>query len=91
MFPNYFIDCNNTLAGYRGVIESLNFPNTYPKNQNCIWTITAPLGNKINISFSHFQLEQLTTKGCKFDYVEVNYFNQLTQNHIYFYKLINYF
>lgn len=69
--------CNNELRGYRGVIESLNFPNVYPRNQDCTWTIIAPLGNKINITFSHFDVEENVLFGdkiCKFDYIQVYYY-----------------
>ena len=53
----YFMDCHNRVNGLSGVIESPNFPDLYPHNRNCTWTIAAPLGNKINASFSHFDIE----------------------------------
>ena len=53
----YFMDCHNRINGLSGVIESPNFPDLYPHNRNCTWTIEAPLGNKINASFSHFDIE----------------------------------
>ncbi|XP_033347146.1 cubilin [Bombus vosnesenskii] len=64
--------CQNTLHGFYGVIESPNFPYTYEKNANCSWTIDAPIGNKINITFSHFDLEGMSyTNSCDYDYLEV--------------------
>ncbi|XP_011302978.1 cubilin [Fopius arisanus] len=66
--------CQNTLHAHSGVIESPNFPNRYPPNCNCTWIIDAPMGNKINISFSHFDLEPenpYTDSPCKFDYLEI--------------------
>ncbi|XP_060536860.1 cubilin [Cylas formicarius] len=68
--------CHNTLTGFRGVIESPNFPNDYPQDQNCEWHIVVPQKNRINITFSHFQLERSITLGsnnCSFDYVEIEY------------------
>ncbi|KFM76021.1 Cubilin, partial [Stegodyphus mimosarum] len=65
----YHTLCNNVLTNRRGVIESPNFPDTYPHNHNCSWTISAPRGNNISIAFSHFFLE--TTASCDADYVEV--------------------
>mgnify|MGYP001169714629 FL=1 len=53
----YFMDCHNRINGLSGVIESPNFPDLYPHNRNCTWTIEAPLGNRINASFSHFDIE----------------------------------
>ncbi|XP_065344562.1 cubilin [Cloeon dipterum] len=66
----YQSNCNNTLRGYRGVIESPNFPGDYPHNANCTWLIVAPPGNQINASFSHFALEQLGTE-CTVDFVKL--------------------
>lgn len=63
------------LTGYRGVIESPNFPGDYPPDQDCTWHINAPIGNKINVTFSHFDLEAAPSysrdPGCNFDYLEI--------------------
>lgn len=69
----WFIVCNNTLSGFNGVIESPNFPSVYPALVNCNWEIQVAEGNKINISFSHFNLEKATnSSSCTlYDYVEV--------------------
>ena len=71
----FFTDCNNdidtSVTGHRGVIESPNFPNQYPHDRDCTWTIKAPLGNAINISFSHFEVEDPLSGGCEYDFVEV--------------------
>lgn len=61
--------CNNVLKTRRGVIESPNFPNSYPHNHNCSWTIEAPPGSNISISFSHIFIESAVN--CSLDYVEV--------------------
>ena len=40
--------------------------------QDCSWTVFAPLGNRINITFSHFDVEDPHTNGtCTYDYIEV--------------------
>lgn len=66
--------CNNTLKGFRGVIESPNFPNTYQHNLSCMWRIQGFQGNFINISFSHMDIEQhMFSQQCTFDYVEIQY------------------
>uniref|UniRef100_A0A4W6DZH6 CUB domain-containing protein n=1 Tax=Lates calcarifer TaxID=8187 RepID=A0A4W6DZH6_LATCA len=54
---------------HRGVVESLNFPNDYPANSFCSWTIQATTGNTINYTFTTFQLE--ATSSCNYDYVKL--------------------
>ncbi|XP_039746472.1 cubilin [Pararge aegeria] len=53
---NYNTICNNNISGSYGVIDSPGFPDKYPLNSNCLWTITVPKGNRINITFTHFNL-----------------------------------
>ena len=67
---NYRTDCNQTLIGRYGVIESPNYPDPHPHNLNCIWHILAPLGNNITIAFSQLVLE--TNVDCKFDYINIS-------------------
>ena len=68
----YSTVCNNVVSGPSGAISSPNFPDPYPHNRECSWTIAAPLGNKINITFSHFEMEDHFHNGsCVFDYLEV--------------------
>ncbi|XP_059471095.1 cubilin-like [Neocloeon triangulifer] len=66
----YDTECSNHLTGYRGVIESPNFPGDYPHNSNCMWVISAPLGNKINVSFSHFVLGKIGAN-CSVNYIQL--------------------
>lgn len=54
---------------YKGVVESLNFPNTYPINSQCSWTIQSSSGNSVNYTFTAFDLESSST--CSFDYLKV--------------------
>ncbi|EZA59389.1 Cubilin [Ooceraea biroi] len=71
----YESECHNKLHGYYGVIESPNFPNKYEHSTNCSWIIEAPIGNTINLTFSHFDLEGSTadiTERCQYDYLQIN-------------------
>lgn len=69
---NYKTQCTKKLSGYSGVIESPNFPDKYPHHADCEWTIDVPLGNKLHIEFSRFELEvPLFTSSCDFDYLEI--------------------
>lgn len=53
---NYLTVCNNNLTGSYGVIESPDYPNNYPLNLNCLWNINVSKGNRINVTFSHFDI-----------------------------------
>lgn len=56
---NYSTNCKNmNINGYRGVIESLNFPYPYFGLFSCQWKITVPRGNKINLVFTNLALEE---------------------------------
>ena len=70
------LDCNNVIDARDmrgGIIESPNFPDPYPHNRNCTWTIQAPRGNNVSATFSHFQVEDPNHRGsCSYDYVELN-------------------
>ncbi|XP_026326618.1 cubilin homolog [Hyposmocoma kahamanoa] len=53
---DYNTVCQSNLTGSHGVIESPGFPDSYLTNLNCMWTITVPKGNKINVTFTHFDV-----------------------------------
>ncbi|XP_069787318.1 cubilin [Narcine bancroftii] len=63
---NIFISDSNAI----GYIASKNYPNNYPENIDCIWTITVPSGEAVQLDFDnsffvepHFE--------CDFDYLEL--------------------
>ncbi|XP_014245719.1 cubilin-like isoform X2 [Cimex lectularius] len=66
--------CNRTISGFPfGVIESPNFPSSYGLEENCMWTLVAPLGNTIKMRVSHFTMEYKTTgvNNCSHNYLEI--------------------
>jgi cubilin len=72
----YSANCNRTIEANNGVLESLNFPEDYPNNLDCAWIITVAKGNKVNVQFSHFFLEnenqfhnETNDHVCKYDYL----------------------
>ncbi|KAK7065275.1 hypothetical protein SK128_012047 [Halocaridina rubra] len=70
----YVTGCNTIIRGHRGVIVTPNYPNPYPHDRNCTWTIMAPRGNSINASFSDFVLEDhmdSENQRCLYDYVDI--------------------
>ncbi|XP_064190205.1 cubilin [Anguilla rostrata] len=54
----------------RGVIESLDYPNSYPHASNCSWTVQASMGNTVNYTFLAFNLEHSTP--CRYDYLKLH-------------------
>ncbi|MBN3318239.1 CSMD3 protein, partial [Atractosteus spatula] len=50
--------CGGTLKGKNGTIESPGFPYGYPNGANCTWVIVAEEGNRIQIVFQSFAVEE---------------------------------
>ncbi|GAB6032010.1 hypothetical protein CHUAL_010385 [Chamberlinius hualienensis] len=68
---SYATDCNNVeLKGRRGILETPNFPQPYPHNRNCTWTIEASVGNTVNVSFTMLRLEH--ARDCRYDFVQLS-------------------
>ena len=82
----YFTLCDTVVGGdaHGGVIESPNFPEPYPHNRNCTWTIEAPRGNTVNLTFSHFDVEQAQYGNgtCMYDFVEIREEVSLTASNL---------
>ncbi|CAL4069412.1 unnamed protein product [Meganyctiphanes norvegica] len=53
------------MSSSSGRINSTNYPLDYSNNENCVWTINAPEGTKIVLSFMTFELEN------NHDYLEI--------------------
>ncbi|CRL00998.1 CLUMA_CG014207, isoform A [Clunio marinus] len=77
-FLKYSALCNRTIQMDSGILESPHFPNDYPSNIDCAWTIVVSKGNKINLQFSHFYLENdnqylndTNEHVCAYDYLEI--------------------
>ncbi|KAG6453574.1 hypothetical protein O3G_MSEX008219 [Manduca sexta] len=50
--------CQNNITGRYGVIESPDYPNNSPQHLDCLWNIIAPKGNKINVTFTYFNIKK---------------------------------
>ena len=61
--------CGGVLTEDSASIISPNYPNTYPHNAECIWTIQVPEGNIINFEVTDLRIEEHTN--CQYDYIEV--------------------
>uniref|UniRef100_A0A4W4G4Z5 Mannan-binding lectin serine peptidase 1 n=1 Tax=Electrophorus electricus TaxID=8005 RepID=A0A4W4G4Z5_ELEEL len=57
------------LADMYGTIQSPNFPESYPKDNELQWNVTVPSGYTIRLYFMHFDIEPSYL--CEYDYVKV--------------------
>ncbi|TDH00824.1 hypothetical protein EPR50_G00192220 [Perca flavescens] len=63
-------NCIATLTDSQGEFTSPCYPDKYPNLQTCKWTLQAPAGFIIQLSFLDFDLEE--APGCIYDRVVVN-------------------
>lgn len=62
--------CVKVLSDSSGSLTSPCYPSDYPQNQACKWTLLAPAGFIVQITFLDFELEEAL--GCIYDKVVVN-------------------
>ncbi|XP_067844654.1 adhesion G-protein coupled receptor G6 isoform X3 [Heptranchias perlo] len=63
-------DCTKTLTGPSGQFTSPCFPNEYDHDLSCDWTIRAPPGFIVQLTFHEFELEE--AQQCAYDFVSIN-------------------
>ncbi|XP_062407451.1 adhesion G-protein coupled receptor G6 [Sardina pilchardus] len=63
-------NCNLELTDPQGSFTSPCYPADYPQSQSCKWTLRAPAGFIVQITFLDFELEEAL--GCIYDKVIVN-------------------
>lgn len=68
--PSCTADCNVLLTDSLGSFTSPCYPSDYPPSQACKWTIQAPAGFIVQITFLDFDLEE--AQGCVYDRVVVS-------------------
>ena len=54
----------DSLSGSTGNFSSPNFPNNFPTNSHCNWTITVPAGRIIKVTFFTFALDPFHNTNC---------------------------
>ncbi|XP_073673035.1 adhesion G-protein coupled receptor G6 isoform X2 [Garra rufa] len=64
------ISCNVVLTDSQGSFTSPCYPNDYPPSQACKWTIQAPTGFIVQITFLDFELEE--AHGCIYDRIVIS-------------------
>lgn len=62
-------DCKFTVTGSSGIIKSPNYPNNYPTNKVCTWTIKVGATEEIELEFLNVDVEG--DSNCRYDYIEV--------------------
>lgn len=63
---------NKQLTSRRGHIYSPEYPQRYPKNADCDWTIRVDRGYSITLTFLEFDVEDHPDVLCPYDYVRVS-------------------
>ncbi|KAI1888819.1 hypothetical protein AGOR_G00172680 [Albula goreensis] len=61
--------CGGDLHMESGAFNSPNYPDAYPPNIECVWTMTSSPGNRLQLSFIMFQLQP--SSGCNNDFLEI--------------------
>ncbi|XP_059160482.1 uncharacterized protein LOC131944017 [Physella acuta] len=65
-----FTDCGGQLTDQAGAILSPNFPESYPDDATCAWTITVSVSQVIDFRFQRLDLERRYDQNC-IDYVRL--------------------
>ncbi|CAD6185221.1 unnamed protein product [Caenorhabditis auriculariae] len=65
LFATYYAICGGPIYADSGVIESPRYPESYPPNSDCLWTIHVAEKNQVALEFVYFHLEQ--HKDCIYD------------------------
>ncbi|KAM4828885.1 cubilin [Thomomys bottae] len=61
--------CGGTLNMREGIFDSPGYPDVYPPNVECVWSIVSSPGNQLQLSFISFQLED--SRNCNKDFLEI--------------------
>uniref|UniRef100_A0A3Q3BSN1 CUB domain containing protein 2 n=1 Tax=Haplochromis burtoni TaxID=8153 RepID=A0A3Q3BSN1_HAPBU len=67
----YYSECQQVLSHVSGNFSSPNFPNIYPNNINCHWSITLAAGYRIKLFFPLMDLEDRNSLSDECDYDSV--------------------
>ncbi|XP_028815099.1 cubilin [Denticeps clupeoides] len=69
--------CGGSFHMESGVFNSPNYPDAYPPNAECVWRITSSPGNRLQMSFIMFELQE--SSDCSHDYLEIREGNSTGQ------------
>lgn len=64
--------CGEVFLQHKGEITTINFPNNYPNNANCIWQISTDPERRIVLGAESFRVEPGSNiHSCTYDYLQV--------------------
>ena len=73
----YFLECGGEIEGTMGTIQSPGYPASFAHRHMCTWTIRAPEGRKVTLTFEDFDLEQPMSirnrTTCSYDWIMVSF------------------
>ena len=61
--------CGGDFTTPNGILYSKSYPDNYPENTDCIYTISQPKGTVIRLNFLSMDVEAHPT--CNYDYLEI--------------------
>uniref|UniRef100_A0A4W3J1X0 CUB domain containing protein 2 n=1 Tax=Callorhinchus milii TaxID=7868 RepID=A0A4W3J1X0_CALMI len=66
-------ECQQVFTAITGNFSSPRYPNIYPNNINCHWTVQQPPGYRVKVQFLHFELEarDSLSDACDYDFVAI--------------------
>ena len=64
-----FDECGGYFSTANGTVTSPSYPDNYPGNADCTYTISQPNGNVILLNFLSMDIEDDTS--CSYDYLEI--------------------
>lgn len=89
---NVFIGCGGELSGPTGSFSSPGYPDSYPHNKECLWSLKTAPGSSIQLVIHDFDVEYHSR--CGFDVLEVGTSGatQLSQNFnfFFFFKILKF-
>ncbi|KRF99246.1 uncharacterized protein Dwil_GK24548 [Drosophila willistoni] len=68
-YTNIANTCGGEILSARGTLTTPNYPDSYPENVECVWSIAAHAGNTIELTFS--QLDIVKSEHCNEDFLEI--------------------
>ena len=62
-------ECGGKLTTSSGILTSPSYPQNYPENTDCVYTISQPIGTIIIMNLVSMDIEQ--SDSCNYDYIEI--------------------
>ena len=70
-WTSFLPECGGTIRDQEhGSFKSPGYPQRYPDNRDCVWTIHADYGKRIMFQFATLNLEH--HPNCSYDFLKVN-------------------